>query len=353
MVGIATLSDMVPLLGENRVLAHYGLKVLRKSPRVGLGQLLRELRVNRQELSEDDIGFTISPRINAASRMGLPMDAFKLFATTDEGEAGVLAKHLNKINDERKGKVASLVKEVRKIVSGRDGNHARKVIVLGNPSWRPALLGLVANALVEDYRKPVFVWGREGLPAQAGGEAVLKGSCRSDGSVDVNALMHEARHALVEFGGHREAGGFSITLPQVALLEGELEVAYERVRKERAEEVFEYADTAISIEEVTWDLWRDIEPFAPFGVGNPKPVFLVENAPLSAVRRFGKEKQHLELVFEKPNREKVSAISFFVGEDEAYARLAAGGRVNFAATLERSTYRNFPELRLRIVNILL
>ncbi len=118
MVGLATLSDMVPLQGENRVFAHFGLKVLRKSRRKGLLELLSILRMNRQDLTEDDVGFSISPRINAASRMGVPMDAFRLFATTDDAEAATLARHLDKINNERKGKVASLVKEVRRVIGG-------------------------------------------------------------------------------------------------------------------------------------------------------------------------------------------------------------------------------------------
>jgi single-stranded-DNA-specific exonuclease len=122
MVGIATLSDMVPLTGENRVFAYYGLTVLRKSPRLGLVRLLRELAVDQRYLTEDDIGFTIGPRINAASRMGVPMDAFRLLATTDPVEAAEFAKHLNKINDERKGTVAALVKEIKKIIKERWGD---------------------------------------------------------------------------------------------------------------------------------------------------------------------------------------------------------------------------------------
>ena len=119
MVGLATLSDMVPLTGENRVFAYYGLKVLKKSPRKGLTELLSVLRLNRNDITEDDVGFSITPRINAASRMGIPMDAFRLFATTDDNEASTLARHLDKINNERKGRVASLVKEVRKIIEER------------------------------------------------------------------------------------------------------------------------------------------------------------------------------------------------------------------------------------------
>ncbi|MFA6898308.1 MAG: DHH family phosphoesterase, partial [Candidatus Paceibacterota bacterium] len=173
MAGLATLSDMVPLVGENRALAHYGMKVLRKSPRVGLMKLLRKLKINQRTLNEDDIGFMITPRINAASRMGEPMDAFRLFATTDEVEADQVSDHLNKINDERKGIVASMVKEMKHAVAERYANRDKKVIVLGNPNWRPSLLGLAANTLAEEHSCPVFLWGRDG-------ENVIKGSCRSD-----------------------------------------------------------------------------------------------------------------------------------------------------------------------------
>ncbi len=344
MVGLATLSDMVPLTGENRVLAYYGLKVLRKSPRVGLMHLARESRLNQRTLTEDDIGFTISPRINAASRMGVPMDAFRLFATTDEAEAGALAKHLNTINSERKGKVASLVKEARKIVGERHEKSIPLVVVAGNPNWRPALLGLVANALVEDYRKPVFVWGREG-------SAKLKGSCRSDGSVDLHLLMSEARHVFADFGGHAEAGGFSIVLEKVHLLESELELAYEKVRLASVETPKYMVDATLSLEDVHFDTWKEIEKLAPFGVGNPKPLFLFEQLMVNRVEPFGKEKQHLKLIFEKNRGEKVSAISFFTHAEDFGVSLAPGTRVNLLAHLEKSTYGRYPELRLRIVDI--
>ncbi|TSC83496.1 MAG: single-stranded-DNA-specific exonuclease [Parcubacteria group bacterium Gr01-1014_17] len=349
MVGIATLSDMVPLTGENRVFAHFGLKVLRRSPRVGLGQLLQELRINRSDLSEDDVGFMITPRINAASRMGVPMDAFRLFATEDATEAGALAKHLNHINNERKGKVASLVKEVRKIVAEQHEERAPLVVVAGNPNWRPSLLGLVANSLVEDYQKPVFIWGREG-------NDTLKGSCRSDGSVNLSLLMQEARSVFSDFGGHAEAGGFSVALEKVHLLESELERAYEKVRLPAQaglsrEAKPQYAvDARISIDEVSWALWNDIAKLAPFGVGNPKPLFLFEQFVVSAIELFGKEKQHLKLVFKKSDGEKISAVKFFSKPDD-FGGIAQGQNINLLAHLEKSTFGNRPELRLRIVDV--
>ncbi|OGG41089.1 single-stranded-DNA-specific exonuclease RecJ [Candidatus Kaiserbacteria bacterium GWA2_50_9] len=344
MVGLATLSDMVPLTGENRVFAHFGLRVLRKSPRVGLGQLLRELRINRSDITEDDIGFMVSPRINAASRMGVPMDAFRLFATEDAAEAGALARHLNKINDERKGKVAALVKEVRKIVAERHEERAPHVIVAGSPLWRPSLLGLAANALVEDYQKPVFLWGREG-------NDTLKGSCRSDGSVDLSLLMHEARAAFLDSGGHAEAGGFSVALEKVHLLESEIERAYEKVRLSREAEPQYTVDARMSIDEVSWDVWNSIAKLAPFGVGNPKPLFLFEQLVVSSVEPFGKERQHLKLVFQKSTGERVSAVQFFT-KTEDYGGIAPGKEINLLAHLEKSVFGSYPELRLRIVDVI-
>ncbi|KKU77908.1 MAG: Single-stranded-DNA-specific exonuclease RecJ [Parcubacteria group bacterium GW2011_GWA2_47_64] len=304
LVGLATLSDMVPLTGENRVFAHFGLKVLRKSPRRGLYELLSVLRLNRAELTEDDIGFSIAPRINAASRMGAPMDAFRLFATTDEAEAATLARHLDKINNERKGKVASLIKEVRRIVEEKG---PRRVIVAGNPNWRPALLGLVANSLAEDMRCPVFLWGRE--------ESIeLKGSCRSGGGVNLSLLMQEARSVFSDFGGHKEAGGFSTTLEKVHLLEAELERAYEKVRTEYVAEVLPLADAKLE--------------------------------------QFGREKQHLKLVFAKSDGVFVNAIRFYATPADFSTEVREGQSINLLAHLERSTFGNRVELRLRIVDII-
>ncbi|MDO8594054.1 MAG: DHH family phosphoesterase [bacterium] len=350
MVGIATLSDMVPLTGENRVFAHFGLKVLRKSPRKGLSELLSVLRLNRSDITEDDVGFSISPRINAASRMGVPMDAFRLFATTDDAEATTLAKHLDKINNERKGKVASLVKEVRRVVeergpsTGSGRQQPRKVVVAGNPNWRPALLGLVANSLAEDMQCPVFLWGRE--------ESVeLKGSCRSGGGVDLSLMMQEAHSVFSDFGGHKEAGGFSTTLEKVHLLEAELERAYEKVRSEYKGEQTAFADAVLSFDDVHMRTHEEVQKLAPFGVGNPKPVFLFENAKVRKMEQFGKEKQHLKLTFAKSDGVYVNAIQFFAKPEDFPVALQEGRPINLIANLERSTFGNRIELRLRIVDI--
>jgi single-stranded-DNA-specific exonuclease len=345
MVGIATLSDMVPLTGENRVFAYYGLSVLRKSPRKGLVRLLKKLKVNQSFLTEEDIGFTIGPRINAASRMGVPMDAFRLLATQDEDEAEKFAIHLDHINNERKGTVAALVKEVKKHVNERYGTRTEKVIVIGNPEWRPALLGLAANTCSEEYNTPVFLWGRDG-------DGIIKGSCRAAGTVHLLKLMQGVPEGVfLQFGGHAESGGFSVHAQAIHNLERNLGEVFEKIRNEKEEDI-EYVDLELKPDDVNYDTYRAIEKVGPYGTGNPKPLIMFRDIPLSNVKAFGKENNHLEISFLKSNGRPVNAIGFFMTPDTFKNKPVAGKTLTIVSTMEKSMFRGRPELRLRIVDIL-
>lgn len=345
MVGIATCADMVPLVGENRVFAYYGLKVLRKSPRVGLMKLLRKMNVSQSNITEDDIGFMIAPRINAASRMGVPMDAFNLLSTTDEVEAGIFTDHLHSINEERKGIVAGIVKELHKRIADRLDYEQHPVLVIGDPRWKPSLLGLAANTLMEKYKRPVFLWGRE-----EGTE--IKGSCRSDGSVDLVEMMQAVPAGVFTFfGGHAMSGGFSVVHERIHHLEEELHVAYLKKKKDKSVEQF-FIDAILSLEDVSWQNFRDIEKMMPFGLDNEKPVFLFENVAVESVRQFGKKNDHLELVFRNTTGEKVSAIGFFAKPEDFANVPAAAKKINLIASLEKSVFGGRTELRLRIVDII-
>jgi len=337
MVGIATLSDMVPLVDENRILARFGLEVLRKSPRPGLTALFNKIGLDRKTLSEDDITFSVTPRINAASRMGMPEDAFKLLSTDDTMEAMRLADHLEHINNERKGVVASMVKEAKSHVSKRE--KLSDVIVIGNPEWKPSLLGLICNSLVEEYSRPVFAWGRDG-----GG--VLKGSCRSYNGYNLHALMTGAKESFIEFGGHKGAGGFSMTLESLTTLEEKLSYALQAlVVDTECQQDFKHS-VSVGLTDISEGLWQTVSLFAPFGTGNEKPVFKIKNAPIKSLKQFGKAKEHLELTL-TPN---LKAISFFASPN-TYSLLPTATTCTLHAHLEKSYFRNRPELRLRIVDI--
>jgi single-stranded-DNA-specific exonuclease len=344
MVGIATVSDMVPLIGENRTFAYYGLKVLRKSPRPGIQKLLSVLKIDQKNITEDDIGFMISPRINAASRMGEPEDAFILLSTKDEVEADRMARHLDKINSERKGIVAQMVKEIRKHWSEKDPEKKRRVLVAGNPDWKPSLLGLVANSLLDDHNGPVFLWGREE-------GRTLKGSCRSDGCVDIVAMMKETAHLFDEYGGHSASGGFSVAFEKIDLLADGLELAYEKlsVSSDISKEII--ADAELSVDDIKPELEKEVARLAPFGMNNLKPVFAFKKAEISGVRIFGKNNEHLELIFKNSRGQKMSAISFFTKLEDFDVKIATGEKIDLLANIEKSTFRGRVEIRLRIVGI--
>lgn len=341
MVGMATIADMVPLVGENRAFAYFGLIVLRKSKRPGLRALLATARTEQRTVTEDDIAFSIAPRINAASRMGEAMDAFRLLATDSEVEARTLAMHLDQINNERKGHVAAISKEVKKRI-GLLGD-VRDVIVMGNTQWKPSLLGLVASSVVEEYKRPVFLWGRE--------EGVtIKGSCRSDGTVSVVSIMTYARESFIEYGGHLAAGGFSVKDDMIHTLEQALVDGYiNSPRGELAQE--KKIDAQLSLKEVSAQTYRDLAQLAPFGEGNPKPTFLFKSVTVEKIKQFGKNSEHLELAFKDAHGAYATAISFFSSPSHYGKKLEEGSVVDLVATIERNSFRGRDSIRLRIVAI--
>lgn len=343
MAGLATLSDLVPLTGENRAIAYFGMKVIRKSPRPGLQKLLAKMKIEQKYLTEDDIGFMLAPRLNAASRMDDPMKAYELLSTNDEIEAGIIADHLSKINDDRKTMVASIMREVNKKFEKRE---MKEVIVIGNPEWRVGVLGLVAGKISDEHKKPVFVWGKDE-------NDLIKGSCRSDGSVSLVELMTETHEFFLEFGGHEFAGGFTVHNDKIHFLEEALSTSYSRVKRDVKDNKIIY-DVKSDLDVVNIKNWREIERIAPFGLANSKPIFLFENVKIENIKKFGKNGsgEHLEITFSDLTKNKVKAISFFSNSESFKVPLAVGKKVNLLATFDLSRFRGKEELRLRIVDIL-
>jgi single-stranded-DNA-specific exonuclease len=341
MAGMSTIADMVPLKGENRALAHFGLVVLRKSRRPGLHALLKKAKADQRYLTEDDIGFTIAPRINAASRMGHARDAFQLLATNDLPEAGTLAVELDRINTERKTVVAVMKREIKHRLD--HVGALKEVLVMGNPEWKPSLLGLVAGGLAEEFNRPVFLWGRE--------EGVtIKGSCRSGGGVSVYEIMKSAEVAFIECGGHAQAGGFSLAQEEVHTLEAGLIASHKKIAQAEVSVVQE-VDAVLSVEDITWDTYRSIAQLAPFGEGNPKPRFVLRNVTLAGVRTFGKGNEHLELSIATTRTRPLKAIAFFSGVESFGVPLVEGMVISLIVYFEASYFRGIPELRLRLIAV--
>jgi len=344
LVAIATVADMVPLVGENRVLTHWGLKVLRKSPRQGLRALIAKLRLRQAELTEDDIGFSIAPRINAASRMDEPDLALKLLTTEDASEAHALAAQLELLNASRKGVVAGIVKEARKHVLARFSSEER-VVVVGSPAWKPALLGLAANSIMAERGGVVCLWGRD-----ANGN--LKGSCRSDGNISIAELFANAGDVFDEAGGHANSGGFSVSHENVHTLSEELTRAASSLRStvSDTDKNDSTPDAFLSLPELSSAFFADVSLLAPFGIGNPKPVLSVCDTVVTDVRRFGRDSAHVELRLEcRRSGARMRAFDFFRAPEEFTLTPVVGTEARVLATIGRDSYRG--GLALRIVDV--
>jgi single-stranded-DNA-specific exonuclease len=341
MVGIATIADMVPLIGENRVLARFGLQVLRKSRRPGLQKLLQKNKIDQRYLTEEDIGFTIGPRINAASRMDTPEDAFRMLAATDPVEAGAIVDHLEKLNRERKAAVALMTKEIHKRLEHVEEMPA--VLVMGNPEWRPALVGLAANKLAEEYRRPVFLWGKDG-------NGVFKGSCRSGGEVSVVTLMNAVPEVFLEHGGHHASGGFAVKDEYIFSLVDKLNQAHETLGAEVTVAFEEDVDEVLLLDMVTHALVEDIALLAPYGTGNKKPLFAFKDVTPRKVEQFGKTAEHLKLSFETASGQ-LEAIAFFAKAEDFEKIPNTESPMTLLAHVERSYFMGRQQLRLKVIDV--
>ncbi len=344
LVAIATISDMVPLSGENRALAYFGLSVLRQTRRPGLRALFTELRVNPLQLTEDDIGYSIGPRINSASRMSHAMHAFNLLMTEDIVEAQMLARELEAQNHERKELVEVIIEHAHALL---DTQMLPPIIVIGHEKWSLGVLGLAASRLVETYHRPAFVWG-------VNENGFVKGSCRSDGTVNVVELMRAAGgdKLFANYGGHHEAGGFMVAKGKEGEFAESLMQAYGLLKEVAPERGNPHVDCALSLTDVTQDTYNTIARLAPFGMGNDKPIFLFEGVEVAGVRNFGQGDAHVELLVRGAGTRSIPAIGFFARRTMPHAHsLKERDWVDVVAHLDRSTYRSRPELRLRIVDV--
>ena len=345
LAGLATLSDMVPLVNENRVIAYFGMKVLQKNQRPGLRALFEKSGINVDYLTETDIVFSITPKLNAAGRMAHPIDAFNTLAAKNTRDATVAAEHLAHLNDDRKKIVARIMKDVHKKVTARKfAGDLKQILVIGDPGWPAGILGIIASKILEEYNLTTFVWGSEG--------DVIKGSCRGVGDVSVVTLMENISHVFVHFGGHEDAGGFSMTRETIHFLEDELCNNYDKFKHVVSRQVTEIkADMDLELSDVTLENYQALRKMAPFGMGNPTPIFAFKNITIESVRQFGKTSEHLEVVVRSGN-DLVKTISWYATPESFSEKIEQGKTMTLLGEFDFSVFRGKSELRLKIVDFL-
>jgi single-stranded-DNA-specific exonuclease len=279
-VALATIADVVPLVGENRILVRYGLKKMADTRWVGLRALIDTAGLGGKTLRGAHIGFILAPRLNAAGRIGDANDGLRLLLTEDAKEAAALARELETINARRQEMDQIILDEAIELVE-KTLQPTDAAIVLGNPTWHPGVIGIVASRLVERYGRPTFLIGWEET-----GE-LGRGSGRSIPGFDLHGALHKVGGHLEKYGGHTMAAGLTIRRDKfdefrVAFLgvAGELLTPDDLAPSQRV-------DLELPLASVSPDLERLIRHLEPCGAGNPAPVFGVRNARAVGARRVG------------------------------------------------------------------
>ena len=293
LVAFGTIADLVPLTSdgesENRAFVREAFATLgeAKGSSLGLRTLMARLSVNPKKVSASDIGYLIAPKLNAANRAGDPKVAFLLLVTEDPAQAEYLAEILLDYNRDREIAQNDLLAQAAEMIRSEErAPREDGFVFLVGEYWNEGILGLVASNLAERYRVPAIVLSK--------GDRVSRGSCRSAGGFDVSACLEAQTDLLLQYGGHRMAAGFSVATEALSQLEERIERYVADHRSEMAPLSPEQIDAESSLAEIDARLHADLTSLAPFGPGNPRPIFLIRDCSFEGLTLVGNRKQHLK-----------------------------------------------------------
>jgi single-stranded-DNA-specific exonuclease len=341
IAAIGTLADVVPLVGENRVIAKLGLQMLSKGPhKIGLRALLDVAGLTGKQIDSYHISFMLAPRVNAAGRMSTPDIATRLLLANDEGmadEARALAEQLETENNRRRQEEQDILAQARKIVETDPEVGARSVLVVAGEGWHRGVIGIVASKIVDAFYRPAIVLSIE--------DGVAHGSCRSIPGFDMLAALESCAPMLLRFGGHRQAAGLQLESARVrefrqAVNEwGEARLSPDDLRPRL------WLDAPLTFGDINTKVMSELGTLAPFGPGNPKPVF--HTGPVQVVDGPRKLKErHLKMAFRQDGR-TFRAIQWNAAEREAALTEQRAG-VELAFSLEQNEFQGETYLELRV-----
>lgn len=334
---IGTVADVVPLIGENRVLVQAGLRALRQTRHPGLVALCERAGIQLATLDAGHISYGIAPRLNAPGRVRGVEDAYRLLAPASEIEARTAAVALDEANRTRQAETQRAIAEAFAMVESGRLDTAGRVLLLGSESWSIGIVGLVAAKLVERYHRPALVYAR--------GEEVSRGSARSIAAFDMIAALEQHSDLLMHYGGHPRAAGFTIANSQIAALHEGLQASVARLSDDDLLPTL-HLDGQLDHADVSLNACAEIAALAPFGHGNAEPLFLVPHVRVLDARRVGANGAHLTFTVALQSGETVRCIAFGAGPREG--ELSALREADLAATLQRDVWRGDERLQLRV-----
>ena len=343
LVAVSIASDIVPLTGENRVLAYYGLKQLNDAPRTGLKEIIREAEVCRA-LTVEDVVFKIGPRINAAGRMEAGSKAVELLISSDVKLATEISKEINNFNIERRTVDRSITTEAMRMISEDQRTVNAKTTVLFNPSWKKGVIGIVASRLIETYYRPTVIL------TESNGFAT--GSARSVQGYDLYQAIEACSDLLESFGGHMFAAGLTLKKENIKpFMERFEQFVNETITEEQLVPRI-FVDCELSFPEITEEFFNFLTKFQPFGPENMSPVFVSRNVfDKGTGRMVGSSGEHLklDLCHESTGSKTFPAIAFSQAEHFEYIK--AGKPIDICYSIEMNDFRGNRNLQLNIRDI--
>jgi single-stranded-DNA-specific exonuclease len=338
LVALATIADIAPLRGENRVMARHGLRRMAVSSIPGLRALLRAAALDGKPLTAGRVGFILAPRLNAVGRLGHALRGVQLLMTDDDHEANSIARELEELNRRRQELDRATLQEASRMVADLDLDSTFG-IVLGGEGWHPGVIGIVASRLVEQLCRPVVLVALDG--------AVGKGSGRSIRGFDLQAALTRCSDLLIRFGGHRAAAGVTVAaerMPEFRARFNEIARAH-LTADDLVPEV--RVDLDIALSDATADLEALLRHFEPFGVGNASPVLAASGVHIAAPPRVLRN-GHLKLRLADAGTE-LEAIGWGMGD--IAPRIASAGQLDVAFRLERDEWNGESRLQARLADV--
>ncbi|HBP00154.1 MAG: Single-stranded-DNA-specific exonuclease RecJ [Candidatus Uhrbacteria bacterium GW2011_GWF2_41_16] len=339
LVAIATVTDVMPLQGENRVLEMFGLLVLNKTRRIGLQKLFEVAGIIPGKIDTWTIGFQIGPRLNAAGRMHHASVALELLLSEDSAEATRLAGELHETNLARQKASEQMYQTARAKLTEMTGKN---LLVAVEEGWSAGLVGLVAGKLLYEFHRPVFVVGKDGEKFVASG--------RSIPGFDITQALQAAAEHLDRFGGHPQACGFSTTGEDRFLRAVEVMTAC-------ADEILSHTELTpqllieaeVNLEEIGWPLFQDLQRFEPFGEGNRVPIFCTRNLEMVAIEYMGKDEKHARFLLKNANGMMKRFVAFGFGT--LAQTFSVGMHVDVAYEVGLNEWKGNREIQLKVVDL--
>ena len=339
---VSIAADIVPVTGENRIIAYHGLKQLNQNPNIGLKAIIDICGLSGRTLSMTDIVFKIGPRINASGRMENGRESVDLLVEKDFATALSKAKHINEYNEQRKDIDKQMTEEANQIVSRLESQQKHSSIVLYDENWKKGVIGIVASRLTEIYVRPTVVLTKDG--------DIATGSARSVAGFDIYSAIKSCRDILMNFGGHTYAAGLTLRWDDVKIFRERFQkYVDEHILPEHTEAALNI-DAVIDFKDITKKMHAELKKFGPFGPGNPKPLFCTtEVYDFGTSKVVGRDQEHikLELVDSKSNN-VMNGIAF--GQSGSARYIKSKRSFDIAYTIEDNVFKH-NEIQLQIEDI--